>query len=176
MSPEETQAESRFSCCPVCGSEEIAYTFQVCGRRLDDCSRCGLLFFNPQPSAAELSRIYSTGYLLGDTDNNLQRASALKRASAGLLLDLTSDYCGPGQVQDSKLLDVGCGSGHLLAAAQSAGFGVTGVDVSENCWTRPHITLQELNCILGLSKPLTYPMRVLTSVFSQTCWNMRRIR
>ena len=176
MNQPEKHAEWRFSHCPVCGSEEIAYAFQVCVRRLDECSRCGLLFFNPQPSAEELSRIYSTGYLLGDTENNLQRASALKTASAGLVLDLTSNYCGPGQVQDRKLLDVGCGSGHLLAAAQSAGFRVTGVDVSRNSWTRPHITLRELNCILELSKPLTYPMRILTSVFSQTCWNMRRIR
>ncbi|MGO9571714.1 MAG: methyltransferase domain-containing protein, partial [Desulfomonilaceae bacterium] len=130
MTPEEKQAEWRFSRCPVCESDHITYAFQVCRRRLDECSRCGLLFFNPQPSAAELSRIYSTGYLLGDPGQGYQGAAGLKRASAELLLDLASDYRRLGQEHGSKLLDIGCGSGHLLAVAQSAGFRVTGVDVS----------------------------------------------
>src|SRR5208337_5098460 len=117
MSPGEKQAEWRFSLCPVCESDAIAYAFQVCGRRLDECSACGLLFLNPQPSRGELSKIYSARYLLGDTEESFKRASVLKRASAGVLLDLVSDYCCAEAGNGRKLLDIGCGAGHLLAEA-----------------------------------------------------------
>ena len=151
-------------------------TFQVRGRRLDECSKCGLLFFNPQPSAAELSRIYSTGYLLGDTENNLQRASALKRASAGLLLDLTSDYCGPGRVHDRKLLTSVADRAIYWPWLSTQDSRSQELTFRESYWTRQRVMLRELNCILELSKPLTYPRRVSTSAFWQTHWDMCRIR
>jgi SAM-dependent methyltransferase len=131
MRLEEEQGQRRNSRCPVCESDHITYAFQACGRRLDECSSCSLLFLNPQPSVAELSGIYSTGYLLGDAENDLQRAAALKRASARLLIGLACEYCGCGEGKGRKLLDIGCGVGHLLAEAQSAKFQVTGVDVSK---------------------------------------------
>ena len=54
----------------------------------------------------------------------------MKRASAKLLIDLVREYCGCVEGKGRKLIDIGCGAGHLLAEAQSAGFQVTGVDVS----------------------------------------------
>jgi SAM-dependent methyltransferase len=128
---EASRTPKRFSSCPLCDNEEITYAFQVMARRLDECSRCGLLFFNPQPSDRELSEIYREGYLLGEKTQGLsERVPGLKRASARILLGLVSDYSGRQDGNGKRLLDIGCGGGFLLAEAEIAGYDVTGTDVS----------------------------------------------
>ncbi len=126
-----SETPRRFSACPLCDSEEITYAFQVAARRLDECSRCRLLFFNPQPSQEELSAIYSEGYLLGEGTQGLsERVPRLKRAGARILLGLISDYSGRRDGTGKRLLDIGCGGGFLLAEAAAEGYDVTGTDVS----------------------------------------------
>ena len=121
----------RFALCPACGSEELVYAFKIEGRRLDECLKCGLLFFNPQPDDEELAEIYGQGYLLGGGDAaREQRIWDLKRASSAIILRWLSRYAQRDDWKNRRLLDVGCGAGALVAEATSMGFETTGIDPS----------------------------------------------
>lgn len=124
----------RFSKCPVCESEAITYAFRLYDRRLDECMSCGLLFFNPQPTDAELDSIYGSDYSLGEEraeGSPETRFISLKRSSAAMILDMVSRYSRWRDFQGRRLLDIGCGQGFLAAEAIARGYEVTGVDVSE---------------------------------------------
>jgi glycosyltransferase involved in cell wall biosynthesis/SAM-dependent methyltransferase len=91
---------------------------------------CGLVFLNPQPSDETLDQVYSESYFLDAASPLLEpHFGQLKRATARLYLDAVKSY---GSLAAGKLLEVGCGQGHLLAEAMGRGFEVTGLDVSLN--------------------------------------------
>jgi len=147
---EKLSPRCSFSACPLCGGEEIHYAFGVAGRRLDECQACDLLFLNPQPSPEELSEIYRTGYLLGEDVPGLnERRPGLRRATAGLLLDDVRDYWGSVEPHEKSLIDIGCGSGDLLAVAESMGFHCTGVDVSHELLDKAASQLRNTQLLLG---------------------------
>jgi glycosyltransferase involved in cell wall biosynthesis/2-polyprenyl-3-methyl-5-hydroxy-6-metoxy-1,4-benzoquinol methylase len=93
------------------------------------CNDCGMVFLNPQPSDAELSRIYKAGYFLGaETMDGRQSVREMKQATARLYLDEIRRYSG---LHGGRLLEIGSGEGDFLAAAESIGWQVTGIDYSE---------------------------------------------
>src|SRR5436190_18188228 len=111
--------------CHVCEGVRIYYLFSASGHRVVRCDDCGLVFLNPQPSADELSRIYSDDYFLGsDSDEGRRAASELKQATARGYLAEIRRYQG---VPKGRLLEVGCGDGDLLALAEDEGWGVVGI-------------------------------------------------
>ncbi len=92
------------------------------------CDDCGLVFLNPQPSDEELARIYGADYFLGsDTAAGREAVSEIKQATARLYLAETSRYSG---LKKGRLLEIGCGDGDSLVAAESGGWQVTGVEYS----------------------------------------------
>ncbi len=114
--------------CHVCQGARFYYLFSVSDYRVVRCDDCGLVFLNPQPSDAELARIYHAHYFLGsDTDAGRQTVSELKQATARFYLAEISRYCGS---QSGQLLEIGCGDGDFLVSAESAGWQVTGVEYS----------------------------------------------
>ena len=113
------------SCC-VCGSRRLRYAFSKNSYRLVRCAECRLLFVNPQPSAEELRAIYAADYFLGDGATDA-RVSAMKTATALQYLALLGRY---GISPGGTLLEIGCGRGEFIAAAEAAGFDVTGVEIS----------------------------------------------
>ena len=116
--------------CPVCGSRHFVYLFAVSSHRLVRCRECEFALLNPQPSDAELQEIYSSDYFLG-SDDPAQRArfSQLKTRTAEGYLDQIRAYSG---LTSGRLLEIGSGSGAMLAAAARRGFQVTGVEYSEH--------------------------------------------
>ncbi len=124
--------------CNLCQNSEATLLFTVADlqlNRLDGqyryvcCTRCGLIFLNPQPTLAELTRAYpdeydsyeaalqpKTGWL-----NALVRQYGIeKRCKAVLRYKHTG-----------HLLDVGCASGSFLLGMQRhPGWQVEGVDIS----------------------------------------------
>ena len=114
--------------CPVCNSARIYYLFSTADCRVVRCDDCGLVFLNPQPSEAELARIYGTDYFLGgDTESGRQAVSEIKQATARLYLAEIRRYSG---LQGGRLLEVGCGDGDFLVAAEADGWQVTGIESS----------------------------------------------
>lgn len=116
------------STCPVCESRRLRYAFSHHDYRVVRCADCRLMFLNPQPSDGELASIYGSDYFLGgDTPAGRESAGRMKSATARHYLDLLGRYRGG---HGGRLLEVGCGQGHLLAEASRLGYDVTGVDVS----------------------------------------------
>src|SRR6185436_16274954 len=99
--------------CPVCGSSRLHYQFSIREHRVVRCGDCGLLLLNPQPSDAELARIYSADYfLLSGEPGGERHVADLKRATAQGYLDLLRRYRG-GRT-DGELLEIGSGTGDFL--------------------------------------------------------------
>lgn len=101
--------------CHVCEGTRIYYLFSTSGHRVVRCEDCGLTFLNPQPSDAELAQIRAT-------DGNLRG-----EISAELCLAEIRRYRGPAT---GRLLEIGCGTGDLLASAEATGWQVVGMDSS----------------------------------------------
>ena len=132
--------------CHVCNSARIYYLFSACGHRAVRCEDCGLVFLNPQPSDAELARIYDADYFLGsESEAGRQTVSQIKQATAKLYLSEIRRYQG---LPRGRLLEIGCGEGDFLVSAESAGWQVTGVEYSPAACDRARQRLKngEMRC------------------------------
>jgi SAM-dependent methyltransferase len=118
--------------CILCGLDDSAPLFAGRDRLLGGtetfqwvrCRGCGLLYLNPRPSLAEMSRYYPADYepfvrqerAGGTLGHRLAIAKKCHVASRGL--------------ESGRLLDVGCGSGDFLLGMQERGWQVHGLDIS----------------------------------------------
>jgi SAM-dependent methyltransferase len=126
--------------CHVCKGARFYYLFSILDYRVVRCDDCGLVFQNPQPSDAELGRIYSADYFLGsDTPAGRAAVSEIKRATAKFYLTEILRYCGR---ENGKLLEVGCGDGDFLVSAEGAGWQVTGVEYSADACAKARLRLK----------------------------------
>lgn len=113
------------STCPSCGGRDATEVDMGLGAPLRKCTACGMVYAS---EFGEPEDIYVDGYLKGETDFGLdalhpimqsylrhcgdRRMAAIERATGGT----------------GRMLDVGCGTGEVLAAAQRRGWDVTGVE------------------------------------------------
>lgn len=124
------------SACPVCGGTRLrrlpapghwvaeAY-FAACAPPLGlvACRACGFAFASPRPDDAALAAFYDRQDYTGAGEEDAAGA-ALAVAHQLAALARSGVAVGAG----TRLLDVGCGGGHLLAAARARGAEVMGVD------------------------------------------------
>lgn len=112
--------------CIVCAYDNPAYYALVNAKRLCRCGRCGLIFASPRPTPQEAAVFYGAGYYDPYLD-----ARRKNEASYEATLDEIEK-----RTERGVLLDVGCGVGHFLTAAQKRGWQVRGVDPSP--WPADH--------------------------------------
>ena len=148
MHPTQPPATERplIKVCHVCQGPRIYYLFSACGQRVVRCEDCGLVFFNPQPSDAELARIYTADYFLGShSEAGRETASRVKEATAKLYLAEIRRYQG---LERGRLLEIGCGDGDFLVLAEQEGWEVTGVEYAAAASARARQRLQrgEVRC------------------------------
>ena len=114
--------------CPICGSNQLFYSFSHQSYRVMRCADCATMFLNPQPSDEELATIYTGSYFLGhESEQGRRNTSEMKCATAREYLTELARYTG---APSGRLLEVGCGEGDFLSEAETAGYGVTGVEYS----------------------------------------------
>ena len=115
---------TRFSCCPLCGSQKLGPLSEIAGQGVDRCSTCSLVLLNPQPACPD-DLLYAEGYYRGDCavkergqENVLDPARIERRLESchGILDEIERVRGGKG-----RLLDLGCGPGFLLKAARDRG-------------------------------------------------------
>lgn len=115
--------------CPLCGSADIPPRMTVRKRGEDlvlaRCASCRLIFQNPRRSDPD--SVYGAGYYTGENAYSYVRETSRDAPIwDARLARLERETGGPG-----RLLDVGCATGDLLAAAEARGWEAWGVDVSE---------------------------------------------
>ena len=104
-----------------------------------ECSGCGLMMLNPQPSDGQLAEIYGTDYYLGDpSEQGRQQFAEMKRATARIYLEELEKYRG---LAGGRLLEVGCGPGDFLHEAHNSGYHVTGIEINAIAVDRARKTL-----------------------------------
>lgn len=120
------------SCCVVCGSERYSPFFEENGFALVRCCRCGLIYCDHRPATTDVRAMYEDErWLSGDgavvlDDSQYTGADETRELEArGHLCHALGHVSPPG-----RLLDVGAGAGHLVAAAIAAGFSAEGVELS----------------------------------------------
>ena len=118
--------------CPICGpapAQNLRHDFAPF--RVVSCSRCGLLFLSPRLTESAILKLYSDEeYYVSEVsgqgyDEYLEVQHNWIRTFTRRLNQITN-YQLPGCV-----LDIGCGPGFFLEAAQAKGYDVYGLDPSE---------------------------------------------
>ena len=118
--------------CVICNSPEIAKKFPFRHYTVYACGNCRFQWLDPQPTDAELEEIYSNQYFLDEGDAEItELVNKLKRATAGLYLEqlIKGDLS---SISGLSLLEIGCGMGDFLLEAQSRGFKVSGLEVTDH--------------------------------------------
>ena len=96
------------------------------------CDRCGIIFIHPQPTAGELTELYSSEYFEGGDfrcghEKGYCEAETLEHlANPGLLKHIREISRG------DRFMEIGCAGGAFLSAARDFGFTVQGVELSES--------------------------------------------
>jgi SAM-dependent methyltransferase len=119
----EALVPTRHVDCPLCGSAEHESLFVKHGFTFVRCTRCAIVFVNPQLEEEKVLEEYRTA-----TTNDLwfevltsERQQELDRAKFAEVLDALEPHRG-------KLLDVGCSLGLFLHLAQERGWDVAGLE------------------------------------------------
>ena len=118
--------------CPICGrdpAQTLRYDFAP--YRAVSCSRCGLVFLSPRLTESAILKLYSDQeYYVSEVagqgyDEYLEVQHNWIRTFTRRLNQIAK-YQKPGRV-----LDIGCGPGFFLEAAQTKGYDAFGLDPSD---------------------------------------------
>jgi SAM-dependent methyltransferase len=117
--------------CPACDGNSNRRWCTKFGLQLVQCEGCGLVYANPRLSPEEIWQRYSPDYFwkeylpsLGVHDGRFDLAYFDARHAP--MLRLIAKHA----PQRGRLLEIGTGAGFFLKAAERAGWGVAGVEVS----------------------------------------------
>jgi SAM-dependent methyltransferase len=108
------------ACCHYCGAISNTAVLPDARVRLLQCGQCGLVFTPQFAGLAEMVEFYEDYYGSDDlvfsplNEKRIQEILARVEAEVGV----------------GRLLDVGCGAGHLLQVARSRGWDVHGIEIS----------------------------------------------
>jgi SAM-dependent methyltransferase len=129
----QTGGGIRVTACPVCERRHFIYLFEANAVRIEQCDHCGLHLSNPQPSDADLSAIYSGGYVLGTGDARLEaEREYLKGLTANRYLDNIERYrIMHGQTGPARILEISIGMGAFVRQALARGHEITGIEYSK---------------------------------------------
>ena len=124
------QADGVTIACVVCGETATEQLYVKSGYAIGRCRRCGLIYANPRAPEASILGRYSSDYFwkeylpsLGVVDGAFD-LTLFDARHAPLLQMIAADA--PGR----RLIEVGCGAGFFLKAAERAGWRVEGIELS----------------------------------------------
>ena len=116
--------------CAICGATATEPLYVKYGYAIGRCTQCGLIYANPRAPEATILGRYSSDYFwkeylpsLGVTDGSFDLTEFDARHAS--TLQMLAAHA-PGR----RLLEVGCGAGFFLKAAERAGWVVEGIELS----------------------------------------------
>lgn len=123
------QLSRGFVDCPICGGERKEHLVEIYGFSYVTCLGCRLVYICNPPSPEEIQSLYSSDFytqfeksLYGDhqvSEYRLQNVATPK-------VQYVEERLG----RKGAWLDIGCGTGEVLAAAQSKGWRVHGIETN----------------------------------------------
>ncbi len=137
--------------CPVCGSGDLKKIFDAVDHfsskevfPVCDCTVCGFRFTNNFPSEDVIGKYYDSPDYISHSDSDkglinklyhLFREHMLKR-KVKVAESFVKGY-------DKTLLDIGCGTGYFMNAAEKYGFTVSGIEKNKKAreWAINHFAL-----------------------------------
>jgi len=119
--------------CNLCRSRTFKTIGTKFGLSLVKCKTCGLIYTNPRPQELERLQRYESPLFFEEYLKNLKASPssydlAFIRNHYHPYLRLLNAYSAPGK----NLLDLGCGAGFFLKAAEEKGWKVEGVEISRS--------------------------------------------
>ncbi len=116
--------------CAICGGTATDQLYVKSGYAIGRCRRCGLVYANPRAPESTILGRYSSDYFwkeylpsLGVVDGTFDLTRFDARHASVLQMLATA---APGR----RLIEVGCGAGFFLKAAERAGWRVEGIELS----------------------------------------------
>ncbi|OGD20683.1 MAG: hypothetical protein A2W03_02880 [Candidatus Aminicenantes bacterium RBG_16_63_16] len=124
-------AAAEFVPCPLCGGRRSRAVAVKFGLRIVRCRKCGHVFANPRLPQSEVETRYESPEFFSEYLEAHKAAPdgydlEFLRGHYGLYLDLIGGRMPPG----GRLLDVGCGAGFFIKAAEAAGWTAEGTEIS----------------------------------------------
>lgn len=138
--------------CPACGNNSYE-PFMVCTDftvskekfTLVKCNNCTLIFTNPRPTINDIGKYYQSQDYISHSNVSkgimpflYQQARKITLPAKVKLINKTTG------LNQGKLLDIGCGTGHFLAHAKKVGWEVTGIEPSEDARAQA-LNLNQIN-------------------------------
>ena len=131
--------------CDLCGGSDfkpLPFYYEFEGQRLQgtQCRRCDLMFLDPQPTPAQLERLYGKDYFTERPNYDRtqqevvfieegQKQDALNQVRPDKFTNyILAKYPG----RKFRYLDVGCGPGYTLKSLESLGWEAHGLEISEH--------------------------------------------
>lgn len=122
--------------CPYCGSGDVKIKFLIESKSILRCYCCSLMWLHPLPSIRELKDIYDEDYYANPHFfssecactygySNIFAEKKHKQLGYNAILSKIFDLH---DVDNNKLLDVGCGPGFFLESSIGYGFVPTGLE------------------------------------------------
>ena len=115
--------------CRICGATKLSTRYRL--RRFDvyGCDDCGLLFRHPLPDTSELIEMYNDARYVESSYFADGRRRGSSSPEIGIFEQALADLAD--LAERGPLLDVGCGNGVFLDMARTAGWSVSGIEISE---------------------------------------------
>lgn len=121
--------------CPACGNgsslpwmECTDYTVSREKFRLNQCTRCNLIYTNPRPDTMGISKYYQSEEYISHSNTNKGLINKLYRSIREITRSGKIKRIEQLVPQRGKLLDYGCGTGEFLATAKSKGWVTEGIE------------------------------------------------
>lgn len=123
--------------CRLCGARAPLPLYSKPYGLIVGCRQCGVLLLNPPQGADSAWRAQQETFASDWIQSRLRQQDIIYRDARRRLQEIRRYLCG------GRLLEIGCGTGELLALAVQEGFEVTGVDSSQQ-------SLQQVRARFGL--------------------------